>query len=186
LDRVYSYRFDGRGPAITPLDPPFVSSHAGAGPRRLQISPDGRFVYADHETDSEVGVYAVTDGHLKENQVLATVPPDAKAGNTTAELLLDPRGRHLYVANRGHDSVAIYAVDHATGRLTHTVNVPSGGKTPRNIRFDPAGRFFFAANENGGNLVQFRVDAASGGLAPTGVTLPIDTPGSLWFVRTRR
>jgi 6-phosphogluconolactonase len=184
LDRVYSYRFDVRGPTLTPLDPPFISTHAGAGPRRVQISPDGRFLFVDHETDSEVSVFAINQGHLSEIQVAPTVPPDGKAGNTTAEILLDAAGRHLYVANRGHDSIAVFDVGR-DGKIARTANVPSGGKTPRNIRFDPAGNFLFAGNENGGNLVEFRVSKASGALTPTGVTLPLDTPGGMWFVQTR-
>jgi 6-phosphogluconolactonase len=185
LDRVYSYRFDVRGPALTPLDPPYVNTHAGAGPRRVQISPDGRFLYVDHETDSEVSVFAVDQGRLREIQVLPTVPPEGKKGNTTAEILLDASGRHLYVTNRGHDSIAVIDVGR-DGQLSHTVNVPSGGRTPRNIRFDPAGNFLFAANENGGDIVAFKVNKASGALTPTGVTLPIDTPGGMWFVQTGR
>jgi len=183
LDRVYSYRFDVRGPTLTPLDPPLISTHAGAGPRRVQISPDGRFLYADHETDSEVSVFAVDQGHLNEIQVVPTVPPDGKKGNTTAEILLGVR--HLYVTNRGHDSIAVFDVGR-DGELTHAANVPSDGRTPRNIRFDPAGNFLFTANENGGNIVEFRVNKANGALMPTGLTLPIDTPGGMWFVQTGR
>ena len=85
LDRVYSYHFDAAAPSITPCDPPYVNTHAGAGPRRIQMSPDGRFLYVDHETDSEVGVFAIDGCTLKEIQAIATVPEEAKANNTTAE-----------------------------------------------------------------------------------------------------
>ncbi len=185
LDRVYSYRFDAAAPSIKPFDPPYVSTHAGAGPRRIQMSPDGKFLYVDHETDSEVGVYTIDGGNLKEIQVLSTLPPGFKDRNSTSELMISDDGRHLYVANRGHDSVAIFAVDRRTGLLTHTENVPSGGRTPRNIRFDPTGNWFFAANENGNNLTEFKVDKASGHLTPTGVTASIDTPGSLYFLKVK-
>jgi 6-phosphogluconolactonase len=182
LDRVYSYRFDAAAPSITPFDPPFVSTHAGAGPRRIQMSPDGRFLFVDHETDSEVSAFAVDGGNLKEIQVIATVPDELKSRNTTAEIILSDDGRHLYVANRGEDSIAIFAVDPRTGLLSHSENVPSGGQTPRNIRFDPSGSWFFAANENGGNVTEFRVDKPSGHLIPTGVTGAIDTPGGMYFL----
>lgn len=184
LDRVYAYRFDVRGPTLTPLDPPFANTHAGAGPRRLQISPDGRFLYVNHETDSEVSVFAVNQGRLNEIQVLSTLP-ESGVRNTTAEILLDPAGRCLYVTNRGHDSLAAFRVNPADGKLTRLANIPAGGRTPRNIRFDPAGNFLFSANENGGSLVQFRFDRAGCNLTPTGVSLPMETPGGLWFVQTR-
>ena len=185
LDRVYSYRFDAAKPSITPFDPPYVSTHAGAGPRRIQMSPDGKFLYVDHETDSEVGVYAIDGGNLKEIQVTGTLPPDFKGRNTTAEIIISNDGRHLYVANRGHDSVAIFAVDPKTGLLTYLENVLSGGRTPRNTRFDPSGNWFFTANENGGNITEFRVDKKNGHLTASGVTGAIDTPGGMYFLKLR-
>lgn len=185
LDRVHSYHVDVAKPAITPHTTPFVSTHAGAGPRRLQLAPDGRFLYVDHETDSEVSVFSVKDGALKEIQTLSTLPPGADIRNTTAEILISGDGRHLYVTNRGHDSIAVFAVDRTTGLLTRTQNVPSGGRTPRNIRLSPDGEYLFAANENGGNIAQFRVDKATGHLTPTGVSVPIDTPGGLYFREVR-
>lgn len=185
LDRVYSYHFDAATPSIVPFDPAFVSTHAGAGPRRIQMSPDGRFLYVDHETDSEVSVFSIDEGKLKEIQVIGTVPDDAKAHNTTAEIIISPDGRYLYVSNRGNDSIAIFAIDRKTGMLTKKENVASGGRTPRNIRFDPTGRWFFAANENGGNVTEFKVDKSTGHLTATGVTVPIDTPGGIYFLKAK-
>jgi 6-phosphogluconolactonase len=185
LDRIYSYRFDAAAPSVVPSDPPYVSTHAGAGPRRIQMSPDGGHLYVDHETDSEVEVFAIDGGKLTSQQTLPTVPPEAKARNTTAEILISADGRHLYVANRGHDSVAIYAVNAKTGLLTYQENVSTGGSTPRNIRFDPTGNWFFAANEKSGNIAEFKVAKASGHLTPTGITVPIDTPGGLFFLKAR-
>jgi 6-phosphogluconolactonase len=147
------------------------------------MSPDGRFLYVDHETDSEIQVFAIDGGKLTSLQTLPTVPAGAKANNSTAELEIAPDGRHLYVGNRGHDSIAVFAVDRKTGMLTAQGNVPSGGRTPRNLRFDPSGNWLFAANEGGGNLTEFKVDKTSGALTPTGVTLPIDTPGGMAFLK---
>jgi len=185
LDRVYSYHFDAAVPSITPADPPYVNTHAGAGPRRIQMSPDGKFLYVDHETDSEVGVYTIEDGKLTEIQTIATVPEEAKAKNTTAELVISADGKNLYVGNRGHDSVAVFAIDRQTGKLTLKENVPSGGRTPRNVRIDPTGNWFFAANENGGNITEFKIDRASGHITATGVTVPINTPGGMAFLKVK-
>ena len=185
LDRVYSYHFDAAAPSITPFDPPFVNTHVGAGPRRIQMSPDGRYLYVDHETDSEVSVFAIDGGNLKQIQVIGTVPDEAKSHNTTAEIIMSDDGRHLYVGNRGDDSIAIFAVDPSTGILSHRQNVSSGGRTPRNIRFDPTGNWFFAANENAGNVTEFKVDKVSGQLLPTGVTGAIDTPGGIYFLKIK-
>ena len=185
LDRVYSYHFDAKTPSFTPCQTPYVNTHAGAGPRRVQMTPDGKFLYVDHETDSEVGVYTIDGCTLKEIQVTGTVPDDAKAKNSTAEIIISADGRHLYIGNRGHDSVAVFTIDPKTGMLSNRQNVPSGGRTPRNIRFDPTGNWFFAANENGGNVTEFKVDKKTGGITPTGVTLPINTPGGMYFLKAK-
>lgn len=182
LDRVYSYRFDAARPSITPFDPPYVLTHAGAGPRRLQLSPNGRYLYVDHETDSEVQVFAVDGGQLKSLQTLSTIPPDFTGRNSTAEILVSADGRFVYVTNRGHDSIAIFAVDPRTGLLRRIGNTPSGGKSPRNIRFGPNGDYLFAANQAGNNITEFKVDKASGQLTQTGVVLSIDQPGGMYFV----
>jgi 6-phosphogluconolactonase len=76
-------------------------------------------------------------------------------------------------------------VDMTSGRLALKENIPSGGRTPRNIRFDPSGNWFFSANETGGNITEFRVDKSSGHLTQTGVSVPIDTPGGLYLLKSR-
>lgn len=183
LDRVYAYRVDPVALSIAPADPPYASTHAGAGPRRLQLSPDGRFLYVNHETDSEVSVFSVKGAKLTEIQTISTLPPGVTARNSTAEIMVDGAGHHLYVSNRGRDSIAIFTIDRADGRLTAQGDVPSAGRTPRNIRLDPTGGYLFSANENGGNVTEFKVDRASGQLTPTGVALPIDTPGGMYFLK---
>jgi 6-phosphogluconolactonase len=117
--------------------------------------------------------------------VIDTVTPEDKAHNTTAELVISADGKFLYVGNRGHDTVTVFAIDRGTGMLTLKENIPSGGKTPRNVRIDPTGNWFFAANEGGGNVTEFRIDHASGHLTPTGVTAAIDTPGGIYFLKAK-
>jgi 6-phosphogluconolactonase len=185
LDRVYSYKFSAAAPSIAPCETPYVETHAGAGPRRIQMSPDGKFLYVDHETDLEVSVFTIDGCSLKQVQVISTVPDGAKAGNSTAELVISPDGKFLYVGNRGHDTVSVFAVDRKTGMLALKENVPSGGRTPRNVRIDPTGNWFFVANENGGNVTEFRIDRATGHLTPTGVTVPINTPGGMYFLKAK-
>jgi 6-phosphogluconolactonase len=183
LDRVYSYHVDADKPSLTPLDPPYVSTNAGAGPRRLVLSANDKFLYLNHQDDSKVSVFAVDNGHLKEIQQLPTLPADYKGRNTTAEIQLDKSGRFLYVSNRGGDNIAVYAVDSATGKLTTKEFIPALGKSPRNITVDPTGQYLFAANQNSNNLVIFKLDGATGHLTPLGTPIATDQPGSVLFVR---
>ena len=185
LDRVYGYRVDAAKETVTPGDPPYVETHAGAGPRRLQLSPNGRFLYVNHETDSEVSVFAVDGTHLKEVQVISTLPVGYNSANSTAEIIISPDDRFLYVSNRGHDSIAVFAIDKASGRLSLKANTPAGGKTPRNLRLDPTAGFLFSSNEGDGTITVFKIDRASGLLSQTSAKARIDTPGGLYFIQSR-
>jgi 6-phosphogluconolactonase len=185
LDRVYSYRIDPSKRVMTPFDPPFVSLKAGSGPRRLQLHPNGKFLYVNHETDSRVSVFDVNGGNLKEIQSLSTLPPDHKGNNSTAEIQIDKEGRFLYVSNRGHDSVALYTVDQVKGTLTWVENIPTLGRTPRNITIDPTNRYLFAANQGGDNVVVFRIDHKSGHLTPAGAQVQVSQPGGIYVVKVK-
>ncbi|CAN5266985.1 lactonase family protein [soil metagenome] len=185
LDRVYAYRVDAAKAEITPGDPPFISSHAGAGPRRLQLAPSGKFLYVNHETDSEVSVFAVDGTRLLEVQTVSTLPAGYSGPNTTAETVVSPDGRYLYVSNRGHDSIAIFAIDKVSGRPTRKPNTPAGGRTPRNLRLDPTASFLFSANEGEGTVTVFKIDKASGLLSQTAAKAQIDTPGGLYFIESK-
>jgi 6-phosphogluconolactonase len=184
LDRVYIYHVDAAKPAVTAADPPFVSVSAGAGPRRLALSPDEKFLYVNHETDSKVSVFAVDRGALKEIQQISTLPPDFTGRNSTAEIQMDKAGRFLYVSNRGANSIAVYAVDPAKGTLALREFVPALGQSPRNITVDPTGRYFFASNQFSNNVVIFSVDPQTGHLTPTGQQLHMDQPASVFLVKS--
>ena len=185
LDRVYSYRLDPIKRTMTPFDPPYVVLKGGSGPRRLQLHPTGRFLYVNHETDSAVSVFEVNGGSLKEIQSISTLPADYKGNNTTAEIQIDGEGKFLYVTNRGHDSIAVYAVDPSKGTLTMIENVPSGGKTPRNITIDPTNEYLISANQGGDNVVVFRIDHKSGHLTPTGSQQSVAQAGGVAFVKAQ-
>jgi 6-phosphogluconolactonase len=185
LDRVYTYSFDAAKAHMAPFDPPYVNVAAGSGPRRLQLNPNGKFLYVNHETDSKVSVFRVDGGNLKEIQQISTLPAGFAGRNSTAEIAIDKAGRYLYVSNRGHDSIAVYRVDPASGILTALEWVPSGGKTPRNIMFDATGEYLFAANQGSGNIVIFKQNPQTGHLTPAGQDLKMDQPGSLAFAKAR-
>jgi 6-phosphogluconolactonase len=182
LDRVYSYRLDAAKRMMAPLDPPYVTQPAGSGPRRLQLHPNGRMLYLARETDSHVAVFVVDNGRLTEIQALSTLPPDYAGSNTTAEILIDASGRFLYVSNRGHGSIAVFAIDR-DGRLSPVEYASSGGRIPRNFSLDPAGRFLFSSNQDTENVVVLRIDRGTGRLSSTGVQVPLANPGSIALLK---
>ena len=185
LDRVYSYVLNASSRRMAPVDPPYVTVKAGSGPRRLQLHPNGKFLYVNRETDSMVSVFEVDGGRLKEIQALSTLPPDYTGTNTTAEILIDKAGRFLYVSNRGHDTITVFAVDARTGTLSPVERASAGGRTPRNFTIDPTGNYLLASNQNGENIVVLRIDAKTGMLTPSGQEARLANPGSVSFVKSR-
>lgn len=173
IDKIVVYKFDAAKGMITPNDPPAVTVPPGSGPRHFAFHPSGKYAYACGELTSTViaFTYDAQNGILKKQQVLSTLPQETK-GNSTAEIQVSPDGRHVYVSNRGHNSVAVFRVNEATGKLTAAGHCFTGGKTPRNFGIDPSGKWLIAANQESGNVVVFEIDATSGMPSPTGHEVP--------------
>lgn len=186
LDELLVYRFDAVTGTLAPNAPPFGKIHPGAGPRHFTFSPSGRFVYAINEMGSSLTAfsYDAARGVLEELQTISTLPKDFTGQNDDAEVAAHPSGRFLYGSNRGHDSIAVFAVDARKGTLTPIEYVPTQGKTPRNFAIDPTGSFLIAANQNSDNLVVFRINPKTGRLTPTGQVLDVPSPVCVAFVET--
>lgn len=185
LDKIFIYRLDPPAGTLTPNDPAFVTTPAGGGPRHLAFHPNGRFAYANLEMGNQVLAFRLDPktGSLSILQELSTLPPGFTGENTTAETQVHPSGQFVYVSNRGHDSIAAYAVDLQTGRLQFIECVPSGGQIPRNFGIAPSGRFLFAAHQKSNNVVGFRIDPHTGRISPTGQELRISSPVCVRFLR---
>jgi 6-phosphogluconolactonase len=179
LDKVFVYRFDaGRG-ELLPHDPPSFNAAPGAGPRHLAVSRDGKHVYVINEMAMTVAVlrYDGSAGELSEVQTISTLPEGASGSDySTAEVVLSPDGKFLYGSNRGHDSLAIFAVDQASGRLARVGQQSTLGKTPRNFAIDPTGQYLLAANQNSDTVVVFKIDRATGKLTPVGEPFSVPRP----------
>ncbi|KQY80185.1 lactonase family protein [Pelomonas sp. Root1444] len=186
LDKVLIYRLDAASGRLSPNAPAFATTEPGGGPRHLAFHPNGRHVYVNLELTSRVAAYLLdaATGALEGFQVLSTLPRGAQAeGNSTAETLVHPNGRFLYVSNRGHDSIAVFAIDPQDGSLRFIETTGTGGRTPRSFGIVPGGRFLVAANQNGGNVTSFRIDAERGTLSPVGSEVAMDRPTHVRFVR---
>ena len=177
-DKVMVYRFDARAGSLSPNSPPSVSMKPGAGPRHLAFHPRGRFVYVLNELDSTVTALAhdAARGTLRQVQIVSALPAGFKGANTGADIHLTPDGKFLYSSNRGHDSIAGFAVNSRTGRLRPVGHTPAGGRTPRNFVIDTSGRFLLAANQKSDNIVTFRLNSRTGALSPTGQTASVPSP----------
>lgn len=178
LDKILIYRLDAAKGTLTPNDPPFVKTAPGAGPRHFSFHPSGTFAYVINELNSTVTAFAydAKAGRLTPIQSVSTLPKDFTERNSCAEVLVHPSGKFVYGSNRGHDSIAVFAVNAETGKLTPRGQTATRGKTPRNFRIDPTGQYLLAANQNTGNVVVFRINAKTGALTPTGSVVDVKGP----------
>ena len=183
LDKLLVYHFDAASGTLAPAAEPSVALRPASAPRHFTFRPRGDVAYSLNEIDSTITVlaYAADAGSFRELQNVSTLPAGYAGKNTAAEVLVHPSGRFLYASNRGHNSLAVFAVDEA-GRLSLIAHVPSGGRTPRGFGLDPSGRWLIAANQDTNNVVVFAIDPTTGIPQPTGQSLEVRSPECVKFL----
>jgi 6-phosphogluconolactonase (cycloisomerase 2 family) len=162
--------------------PPSVAARSGSAPRHVALHPAGRYAHVVNELDSTVTTYRFDEdrGTLEPIQVIPTIPTTFTGNNTGAEIVVARSGRFVYASNRGHNSIAIFAVGES-GALSHAGWASTLGRTPRFIGFDPSETFLYAANQGSNTIVAFRVDQSSGALSPTGSVVEVGAPTCIVF-----
>jgi 6-phosphogluconolactonase len=184
LDETLVYKFDSTKGSLSLNDPPFAKADPGAGPRHFALHPNGKFAYVINEMESAVSVFSYdsSGGVLRRLQTISSIPKDFSGHKEAAEIQVHPSGKFLYASNRGHDSIAVFAIDPQKGTLTLTEYAPTKGQTPRSFEIAPGGSLLFAANEKSANIVVFRIDPKTGRLTPTGKVLDVAEPVCVKFV----
>ena len=181
LDRTFIFRFDaGR---LTPAAPPFAVAREGAGPRHLAFHPQLELAYVVNELDSTVTAcrWGTGDGALQPLQIVPMLPATFTGNSRAAALAIDATGSTLYASNRGHDSIAVFRIDGATGLLALTETVPTGGRTPRAIALAPDGRHLYVMNEDSDTIVALAVHPSTGQLHATGIPVACGSPVCMVF-----
>ena len=188
LDETLVYKFDSAKGSLSLNDPQVYTTLAkadpGAGPRHFAFNPNGKFAYVVNEIQSTVSVFSYDGaaGVLRRLQTISTYPKDFSGHNDDAEIEVLPSGKFLYASNRGHDSIAVFAIDPQKGTLTLIEYASTKGKTPRSFEIAPGGSLLFAANEKSNNIVVFSIDNKTGRLTPTGQVLDVSEPVCVKFV----
>jgi 6-phosphogluconolactonase len=168
---VAQFRFDERTGRLTANTPAFLSLTDNEGPRHLLVHPTLNTAYSSDEQGCSATAYRLdpATGTLAKLHSISTVPSDyvVKSPYTCSELLIHPNGRLLFVVTREHNSIASFAIDQTTGRLSAAHRVPTEPDV-RPLCLDPAGRFMAVAGSSGaaGRLVTYEVDAVSGMMTP--------------------
>jgi 6-phosphogluconolactonase len=184
LDRIHIYRLDPATAKLNANDPAFWSSKPGAGPRHLAFHPKGEFAYCINEMASTVDAlrWDPKSGALTTIQNISTLPSDFKGENTGAEIEVDPKGRFVYASNRGHNSIAVFAIDQQKGTLTSVDYGMTPGREPRGFTLDPTGKWLIVGNQMIGTISIFSRDPETGKLTRTPKTTELDKAVCLLFV----
>lgn len=162
-DRVYTYDVSDEGKlteVATYLAP------AGTGPRHLVFHPNTHYAYLFGELDSTVTVlsYEASTGTLTELQKLSTLPEDFEGFNGGAAIRISSDGRFVYLSNRGHNSIAVFAISEDGAKVTFVQHISTEGDHPRDFNLDPTEKFVVCANQNTDNLTLYHRDAENGTL----------------------
>ncbi len=184
LDKVVIYKVDAAGAKLTQHG--YGEVPAGGGPRHMRFHTNGQWIYVLNELDLSVSVfdYDADAGTMKLKQTIPTVSKEdlAKEQFTSAsEILVHPSGKFVYAANRGHDTVTVFAVDGRSGELSVVELEPVRGATPRNINLDPAGKWLLAAGQDSHTLASFAVNADTGALTYNRSVVTVPSPICILF-----
>lgn len=179
---VYDFHPDAAGMPLEAAAQPAISATPGGGPRHLTFSADGRFMYLVQEMAATVLAYGRKGGSWELMQELPVNEDGFDGNDGAADIKLSPDGRFLYASNRGDaNTLAIYSVDSASGKLSKVGNQSTLGGSPRNFTISPNGKFLLVANQQSDEVVVFARNADTGLLRDTGQRIAVGSPVCLVF-----
>ena len=171
-DIIQQYRFDAATGGVIQADPFLAKTEAGAGPRLPVFHPSLQVMYQGNEKNDTISAYKIdpASGGLNRFQTITTLPAGFTDRSNLSELHLGPNGRFLYIANRGHNSIARYQVDQKQGtlQLLGFTSVPNA--TVRSFSINSTGEYLYAADQQAGDLIVFSIDQTTGNLTQASVS----------------
>ena len=178
MDKVLIYNLDSKNGKLKAFDPEFVMTEAGAGPRHIDIHPNGKYAYLIEEMTGSVSAYKIeSNGYLSLLQNISGLPRDFNGAIGGADIHVSPDGKFLYCSNRGEsNTIGIFSINQSNGELTWIDAQSTMGKTPRNFNFDPTGNFLLVANQNSDDIVIFKREKSTGLLTDTGKRIKVSKP----------
>ena len=164
---VQQYNFDKNSGKLESFNPPDIKAAPGDGPRHLAFHPIYPWLFVVNETGGSVSSYRHDSirGGLTLIEHYSTLPADFTGRNTCADVHITPDGKYLYTSNRGHDSIAAFAIEQEQGKLK-PIGHYATEKTPRAFAIEPMGNFLIAAGQSSDRLATYRINRQNGSLEP--------------------
>ena len=160
-NRIYQFRFEVLAGRLLPGLPKFLQCPDQTGPRHLAWHPRLPIAYVDNEQGNSVTVYTLRGSSLVAGETLSTIPDDFRGQNSTAEIRVHPDGQHLFVSNRGANSLAVFRISGSGDQLSLLEQVACE-PVPRSFDIVPGGRHLLLAGEASGNLQVFEIGGVRG------------------------
>ncbi|MFO0179891.1 MAG: lactonase family protein [Planctomyces sp.] len=160
-NRIYQFRFEELAGRLLPGFPRFLQLPDQTGPRHLAWHPTLPIAYVDNEQGNSVTVYTLRGSSLVPGETKSTIPEDFRGQNSTAEIRVHPDGEHLFVSNRGVNSLAVFRISAGGDQLTALEQVPCE-PVPRSFAIVPGGQHLLLAGEASGNLQVFEIGGVRG------------------------
>jgi 6-phosphogluconolactonase len=184
LDLTLVWRLDVQKGRLLPADVPVIAAPSGSAPRHFVFHPNGRFMYNLYEHDAKVAVYDydAARGGFKLKQTVSSLPPKFSGSNLSAEIIAGADGRFLYVSNRLHNAITVFAIA-ADGQLRNISETWTHADSPRSLTLDPRGQLLFSCNQKGDSITSFRVSPLTGALTFTGRFEPVGSPAVMAILK---
>jgi 6-phosphogluconolactonase len=162
-DRLWVHSVEPTAARLSPSDPPFISLAEGDGPRHLVFHPSGAYAYVVNEHGNNIVALSRdgVSGRLTPIQRVSSLPAGFVGASHAADVHVSSDGRFLYASNRGHDSIAVFAIDPGCGCLTPRGHASTGGSWPRSFALAPSGAHIVVANQRDDDVVALPLDEVS-------------------------
>jgi 6-phosphogluconolactonase len=162
---IYQYQFDAISGKLTSNAFATLATPTTDEPRHLTFHPTADLAYAINEKGNSVTAFWFNrnDGRLSALKTVTTIPADFTETSLGADIEVHPTGRFVYASNRGHDSIAGFAINQKTGNITPFGQVKTD-KRPRSFTIEPSGRFLYVAGRSTDQLGAYRINELTGAL----------------------
>jgi 6-phosphogluconolactonase len=183
IDKVVKYNFDEATGQLSPAVQPFFPVQPGSGPRHIDFTKNDNYAYLMEEMTGTVTAFKNSNGAMTAIQTISSHPEGYTGKVGSADIHVSPDGKFLYCSNRGEsNTIAIFAIDRATGKLQLLGHESTRGLVPRNFNFDPTGNFLLVANQQSDNITIFSRNKSTGMLTYTGKQIEVPNPVCIKWV----
>ncbi len=155
-DTVFAHRIDPRTGRLVETSVAYRAA-PGAGPRHLARHPRLPIAYLVTELANTITIlHAAQDGTFAQRAEVSTLPVGFDGPSAAAHIALNAAGTRLYVSNRGHDSIAVFAIGR-DGGLQLLQHVGCGGRWPRHFHLLDRHGEMLVANQHSGGVGRLRL-----------------------------